>query len=331
MVALTVLTFVLTCYHRPVHITPATLPATLAQYRPSPLYLPHQQCPTCALPKPARSKHCGVCGACVHRFDHHCIWINQCVGYGNHRYFLLFLATNAAFTAYASFVLASMLRYALFHSPTSRHFPQSAHFYLHYTVAVHSTPAGLLLLASSLCLLLTGFTAYHLYLSLRNVTTNEAAKYSDLQAGRNPHLPSINRQRLAREDAWKQRLRELQREMLHLDPKLRSQHRQWSAQLTKEEPPLDAVAAYVEEEKRAARLKELFREQDGIIEKINAGRAEIDRLQDEEEERVKTGLKEKVANVYDRGWWNNLVEVVNPPPIVPALSSHAANGKVKAT
>lgn len=28
---------------------------------------------------------------CVLRMDHHCVWINQCVGYKNHKHFILFL------------------------------------------------------------------------------------------------------------------------------------------------------------------------------------------------------------------------------------------------
>lgn len=42
-------------------------------------------------PKPERAHHCRTCKACVLKFDHHCPWINQCVGLGNERYFILFM------------------------------------------------------------------------------------------------------------------------------------------------------------------------------------------------------------------------------------------------
>uniref|UniRef100_A0A6B2L3C4 Palmitoyltransferase n=1 Tax=Arcella intermedia TaxID=1963864 RepID=A0A6B2L3C4_9EUKA len=46
-------------------------------------------CVTCMLRRPVRAKHCRTCSQCVARFDHYCPWINNDVGFGNHRLFLL--------------------------------------------------------------------------------------------------------------------------------------------------------------------------------------------------------------------------------------------------
>ena len=51
----------------------------------------NKKCASCNLVKPARTHHCHVCGRCIFGMDHHCPWINNCVGLENYRYFLLFL------------------------------------------------------------------------------------------------------------------------------------------------------------------------------------------------------------------------------------------------
>ncbi|KAM9169653.1 palmitoyltransferase ZDHHC23 isoform 3-T13 [Pangshura tecta] len=49
-------------------------------------------CTKCQLIRPPRAGHCRLCGICVRRLDHHCVWINSCVGERNHRAFILALS-----------------------------------------------------------------------------------------------------------------------------------------------------------------------------------------------------------------------------------------------
>ena len=64
-------------------------------------------CPTCTVIQLPRSRHCFICDLCVDRFDHHCQWLNSCVGRRNHSYFICFVLIQAI---YLFFVAASIIR-----------------------------------------------------------------------------------------------------------------------------------------------------------------------------------------------------------------------------
>lgn len=48
-------------------------------------------CPECKIIREPRSRHCYDCNKCISRFDHHCPWVNNCIGGQNNRTFLFFL------------------------------------------------------------------------------------------------------------------------------------------------------------------------------------------------------------------------------------------------
>jgi len=58
-------------------------------------------CARCESYRPPRAHHCRVCQRCIRRMDHHCPWINNCVGEWNQKYFLQFLFYVGLLSTYA--------------------------------------------------------------------------------------------------------------------------------------------------------------------------------------------------------------------------------------
>lgn len=58
-------------------------------------------CTRCETYRPPRAHHCRICKRCIRRMDHHCPWINNCVGERNQKYFLQFLIYVALLSLYS--------------------------------------------------------------------------------------------------------------------------------------------------------------------------------------------------------------------------------------
>lgn len=72
-----------------------------------------QYCNICRGYKAPRAHHCRKCGRCVLKMDHHCPWINNCVGHCNHAHFTAFLFWAVCGCLQASVVLSCSLYRAL--------------------------------------------------------------------------------------------------------------------------------------------------------------------------------------------------------------------------
>lgn len=180
--------FVICCVSDPGVVTPKNSKVFCETFEyDSLLYYQDTDCGTCGISLPARSKHCRLCNHCVLRFDHHCIWIGNCVGAKNYRYFLLFLFMHALLCGYGAFVGASLLlsiidRKKLFSvmlidMETGARLKPTPLLILQYLLGNCTE----LVLLSTLCVLtglsLCCFLGMHLILLLRNKTTNEVVKY----------------------------------------------------------------------------------------------------------------------------------------------------------
>lgn len=61
----------------------------------------YSDCPKCSKPKNLHIHHCSRCKVCIYKMDHHCHWINNCVGYYNQTYYIIFLISIGLFCGFS--------------------------------------------------------------------------------------------------------------------------------------------------------------------------------------------------------------------------------------
>jgi hypothetical protein len=290
LVAYTFGTFALACYSNPGVISKATV-ARFAKSFPfdNLLYKP-KVCETCLVDRPARSKHCRICGYCVARFDHRmdasnciaclsfslshtriasdCPWINGCVGEHNVRYFLLMLFSTSFICLYESWLsyqLCVKSYDTIAHDYTARvraYNRQSGEKYstqlppqyaLGALLREHGLAVPLGLFCFMMGLVVFAFGSYHVYLVVRNTTTNETFKWSDVH----DELRSVAR--------------------------------------------------------RQRRQQVLARRAQARIDNSTASDKKED--SDAEVDKIPVPTVEQMSNIYNRGVWNNFSEVIWPPSL----------------
>ncbi|GAA5888925.1 hypothetical protein JCM16303_002782 [Sporobolomyces ruberrimus] len=127
-------------------------------------------CETCEIYRPPRTSHCRLCDNCVELTDHHCAFLNNCIGRRNYFPFLAFLSSSnlllmysIAFTAYSISLTPS--------DPT--HWDSVGSYILLALLVIVSVPVG-------------GLGLYHARLVWKNRTTIEMLRPKSSRGGLNP-------------------------------------------------------------------------------------------------------------------------------------------------
>ncbi|CAK4182051.1 unnamed protein product [Aphanomyces euteiches] len=141
-------------YIRCMRTNPGRLPPTHSESNPFPA------CSFCHASKPPRSHHCHSCGTCVLDMDHHCVWMNNCIGRFNYLFFWRFL-----FFAWIGCAFVASVAHAV--TPPSPSTPDDSMIVTYFVVLPY---------VLSLCigLAVLGFWLWHVYLLVSGQTSLDA-------------------------------------------------------------------------------------------------------------------------------------------------------------
>lgn len=195
ILAFVVLSFIMASFSDPGVIRQETLDGHLALYPPYQPLFPMRQCGTCGFLKPARSKHVTLRhNACVARFDHWCIWLNNCIGLYNTRWFLALLISLttvcfysvwvAVYAVYIDMSQEGAWEMTFIDIQTGRlsSLSTSRSMLWQYLIGRYQGAVGIILFLCAAGFIVFGFTLLQMYRIMTGITTNEAFKLDEIHS-----------------------------------------------------------------------------------------------------------------------------------------------------
>ncbi|XP_067662475.1 palmitoyltransferase ZDHHC12-A-like [Haliotis asinina] len=120
----------------------------------------YRMCDYCEIQQPMRAKHCEDCKRCVRKYDHHCPWLEACVGERNHKFFLLFLLATAMLVLWTFYIAWNAI---VFRLDWSDWFKANFLFFIDIIILIFGG------------FVVVGLLCFHSYLMVKGMTTWEAA------------------------------------------------------------------------------------------------------------------------------------------------------------
>ncbi|KAL1965754.1 hypothetical protein VTN77DRAFT_5254 [Rasamsonia byssochlamydoides] len=268
-------------------------------------------CKKCQCPKPDRTHHCSSCKRCVLKMDHHCPWLATCVGLRNYKAFLLFLIYTSMF-CWVCFATAALWVWDEVLNDTR------------YMDTMQPVNVVLLAIIGGIIgLVLTGFTAWHISLAVRGMTTIESLEKTRYLSPLRKALernrfetPPTNDGRESANDSFGHRLQGYGRQILEA-------HANAIPGVTRaeegEERPSPSVRSPVSRQQDVLSfLQEANRIGTPAQQALSRSYAELERQREREryQEYLDSQDNEQMPNAFDLGWRRNLRHLFGDNPLL---------------